>query len=347
MPAETVSMNRSTLPFMPKAELHRHLAGSISSATLLEANRRFGVELPAVTVAKLRELTVLERPMTSLQEVLSRFEFFANICISAEVVEFLANRAVADAAREAVRYLELRFSPGFMAFRHGLALEAVVEAVIAGSQAAAQERGMVVPLIAIASREMGPEVCLRTFKLAAKYRPYVVGVDLAGDEDNHPPKPFFAAFDYARDNGLGITVHAGEQTGAENVRTAVEMLHADRIGHGIRIVDHPDIMELLATRNIPLEISITSNYIVGAVPSLEAHPVCRLHQSGVPITINSDDPALFGIDLTGELEVYARICNAGPGDLLQRQLDALEYGFAPESDRAVVRELLHSWWNRV
>lgn len=346
MPVETVSMNRSSLPFMPKAELHRHLAGSISPATLLEVNRRFGVELPAVTVARLRELTVLERPMESLQEVLSKFEFFANLCVSAEVVEFLAHRAVADAARESVRYLELRFSPGFMAYRHGLDVEAVVEAVIAGSQAAAKEREMVVPLIAIASREMGPEVCLDTFRLAAKYQPYVVGVDLAGDEDSHPPAPFAAAFDYAHDHGLGITVHAGEQTGAENVRTAVELLHADRIGHGIRIIDHPDIMELLATRDIPLEISITSNYIVGAVPSLEEHPVGRLQEAGVPITINSDDPALFGIDLTGELEIYARICSVGPGELLKRQLVALDHGFAPERDRGVVRELLHSWWNR-
>jgi len=332
---------------MPKAELHRHLAGSISPATLLEANRRFGVPLPAMTVEKLAELAVLSEPMDSLQDVLNRFEFFADVCVSAEVIEFLAARAVADAAREVVRYLELRFSPGFMSYRHGLEIEAVTEAVIAGSQAAAKERGMVVPLIAIASREMGPEVCLNTFKTAAKYRPHVVGVDLAGDEDNHPPEPFATAFDFARDNGLGITVHAGEQSGGENVRTAVELLHADRIGHGIRIVDHPEIIELLATRNIPLEISITSNYIVGAVPSLEAHPVCQLHKSGVPITISSDDPALFGIDLTGELEIYARICNAGPGDIIQRQLDALDHGFAPASDRAVVRGMIHEWWNRV
>lgn len=346
MPAETVSMSRSNLPFMPKAELHRHLAGSISPATLMEAQRRFGVELPAVTVDKLRELVVLDRPMTSLQEVLSRFELFAGICISLEVVEFLAARAVADAGRESVRYLELRFSPGFMAHRHDLALEAVTEAVIAGSQAAAKERDMIVPLIAIASREMGPEVCLNTFKIAAKYRPHVVGVDLAGDEDNHPPEPFAPAFDFARDSGLGITVHAGEQAGVENVRTAIEVLHANRIGHGIQIVNHPELMELLAQKNIPLEISITSNYIVGAVPSLEAHPVCKLGQAGVPITINSDDPALFGIDLTGELEIYARICKTGPGSLVQRQLDALEHGFAPESDRAIVREQLYAWWNR-
>ncbi len=347
MPAETVSMNRSTLPFMPKAELHRHLAGSISPSTLIEVNRRFGVPLPAVTVDKLRELAVLDRPMESLQEVLSRFDLFANMCTSTDVVEFFAARAVADAARDCVRYLELRFSPGFMSYRHGLDIEAVTEAVIAGSQAAANERDMVVPLIAIASREMGPDVCLETFKTASKYSPHVVGVDLAGDEDNHPPEPFAPAFDFARDNGLGITVHAGEQTGAENVRIAVELLHANRIGHGIRIIDHPDIIELLVSRNIPLEISITSNYIVGAVPTLEEHPVCQLHKSGIPITINSDDPALFGIDLTGELEIYARICDAGPGEQVKRQLDALEHGFAPESDRAIIRAELHSWWSKV
>jgi adenosine deaminase len=332
---------------MPKVELHRHLAGSISPATLLQLHLRYGVELPAVTVDRLRELAVLDRPMKSLQEVLARFDLFARVCTSPEVVEYLAIRAVADAAREGVRYLELRFSPGFMAFRHGLALEAVVEAVVKGSQEAAREHGVIVPLIAIASREMGPQVCRNTFALAARYQPWIVGVDLAGDEDNHPPEQFVEAFEFAMDKGLRATVHAGEQNHAENVRIAVERLHASRIGHGIRIIDHPDIMELLAERNVPLEISITSNYIVGAVPSLEAHPVCALRKAGVPITINSDDPALFGIDLSGELSIYARICNRTLGDLVEDQLATLDYGFAPEADKGIFRQQLHDWWNRV
>ncbi len=345
MSCKTVTMSRYRLPSMPKVELHRHLAGSISPGTLLQAKVRFDVPLPAVTVDKMRELAVLERPMETLQEVLSRFDLFAGICTSPDVVEFFAHQAVVDAAQEGVRYLELRFSPGFMAFKHGLALEAVIEAVISGSQQAAREKGILVPLIAIASREMGPIVCRNTFALAARYAPYIVGVDLAGDEDNHPPEPFAPAFDFAHEQGLGITVHAGEQACAENIRTAVEVLHASRIGHGIQAIHRPDIMALLRERNIPLEISITSNWIVGAVPAVEDHPVCRLQAAGVPITINSDDPALFGIDLTGELELYARICELGPGDLLQRQVEALEFGFAPESDKAVVRQQLHDWWS--
>ncbi len=345
MSCKTVTMSRYRLPSMPKVELHRHLAGSISPGTLLQAKLRFDVPLPAVTEDKIRELAVLERPMDNLQEVLSRFALFAGICTSPEVVEFIAHQAVVDAAADGVCYLELRFSPGFMAFRHGLALEAVIEAVVNGSQRAAREAGILVPLIAIASREMGPEVCLNTFRLAARYTPFIVGVDLAGDEDNYPPQPFAPAFQFAHEQGLGITVHAGEQSCAENIRTAVELLHARRIGHGIQAVHHAEIMALLRERHIPLEISITSNWIVGAVSTVEAHPVCQLQAAGVPVTINSDDPALFGIDLTGELELYARICDLGPGDLLQRQVEALEFGFAPESDKAVVRQRLHDWWS--
>jgi len=322
---------------MPKAELHRHLAGCVSPEILLEAHQRFSVPLPTTDVAELRRLAVLDRPMESLQDVLRRFSLFAQAFISPEVVRFVARRAIEDASSDNVRYLEMRFSPGFTSYFHKLDLQAVMEAVIEGSQEAAGTLGVVVPLIAIASREIGVETCISTFRLAARYSKHVVGVDLAGDENGHPPREFLKAFDLVRSEGMHVTVHAGEESNPENVQEAVELLGAERIGHGIRIVDRPEMMALLSHRRVPLEVCITSNYIVGAVPSVEQHPVCRLRSAGVPITISSDDPALFGINLSHELALYASLCGLSHSDLVQSQLDALDFGFAPEAAKAPVR----------
>jgi len=319
------------------------MAGSITPEMVLEVGTRFGVPIPADTVEELRLAAVLDKPMDSLQQVLDCFLVFARLFVSTDVVRYIAGRVVEDAARDNVKYLELRFSPGFLAFSHDLNLAGVIEAVIEGTAEAAEASSTVVPLLSIASREMGPEVCMETFRLAARYRPHIAGVDLAGDEDNFPPELFRDAFDFARSAGLAATVHAGEQASPENVRTAVDSLHAGRIGHGIRIDGHDDLIGLLRDRRIPLEISITSNYIVGAVSSPETHPVCRLRRAGVPICINSDDPALFGITLSDEVELYGRLCGRTRDDLIADQLETLEFGFAPESDKAIVRGILHDW----
>jgi adenosine deaminase len=335
-----------TIARMPKAELHRHLEGSLTPEMLLEARRRFAIPLPAQTPEELAPLIQLLKPLSSLHQVLQCFHVFAAVFTTPEVVRFLAERVVEEAARDGIRYLELRFSPGYMAFTHGLDPQAVSEAVIAGAGGAAARTGTVLALIAIASREMGPEVCLGTVRLAAGLRPHIAGVDLAGEEEGHAPQQFVRAFDLAREHGLGITIHAGEQAFPENVRAAVELLHAGRIGHGIQIVGDEALMGLLRERRIPLEISITSNVIVGAVRSPADHPVCKLMAAGVPVTLNSDDPGLFALTLSSELGLFARLSGCGLGELVRLQLCALEHGFAPEVARGVVREELHRFWSR-
>jgi len=329
---------------MPKAELHRHLAGCITPAIALEMADRFGSPVPANDLPGLTRAMVLAEPLRSLQEVLSRFTVIAHLFVSPEAVRYAARRAVEGAASDGIRYLELRFSPGFTSFAHGLAPEAVVEAVIEGARAGADATGCVVPLIAIASREMGPQVCRETFSLAARYRPWIFGVDLAGDEDNHPPERFRPAFDQARSDGLSVTVHAGEQGFADNVATAIVELGARRIGHGIRIVDRPDLVELVREHRVVLEISVTSNWIVGAVPTPDEHPVARLMQAGVAVALNSDDPALFGITLSSELELCQRVV---PGlDLVQAQRVALDHAFGNPVAVGRVRQELYEWSTR-
>lgn len=331
---------------MPKSELHRHLAGCITPELIVELAERFAVPVPSRDLEELDRLVVLRKPMETLQQVLACFHLFMGLFTSPRVVRYVTERVIDDAARDGIRYLELRFSPGFVAHSHGLNLVDVMDAVAEGAAAAATRNAMTVPLIAIASREMGASKCLETFRLAAEYRPQIVAVDLAGDEDGYPPELFVEAFEFARSSGLAATVHAGEQANPGNVKTAVVRLHATRIGHGIRVVDEPEIVELLKEGRVALEISVTSNYIVGAVPTPAEHPVGRLMEAGVPVTINSDDPALFGITLSSELNQFARLWGHSRGDLVRNQLASLDHAFASPAEIGLVRQELHQWWNR-
>ncbi len=337
-------MDRDLIRSMPKAELHRHLAGCITPEIALEMAERFGAPVPERDPVALARVMVLKQPLRSLQEVLSRFDLIARLFVSPEAVRYAACRAVEDAAADGISYLELRFSPGFTGYAHALPHEAVAEAVAEGTLEGMRRTGCQVPLIVIASREMGPELCLETFRLAARNRPRVVGVDLAGDEDNHPPERFREAFDLALSHGLAATVHAGEQAFPENVATAILQLGARRIGHGIRIVDRPDLVDLVRERGVALEISVTSNWIVGAVATPGEHPMRRLIRSGVPVSLNSDDPALFGISLSSELELCERIV---PGlDLVAAQRLALDHAFGDPVEVGRARLGLYEWSTR-
>lgn len=334
------------LKTMPKVELHRHLAGCISPRIALEMAQRFNSPVPSSDLHELSSAIVCHRPLKSLQQVLDCFEVFSKLFISPEAIQYATRQAVLDAAADSIRYLELRFSPGFLAYQHGLPLDEVMEAVVTGAAIASRDTGTMVPLIAIASREMGPEICMETFQLASRYAPPIVGVDLAGNEDDWPPELFAEAFEFSALKKLKATVHAGEQAHPENIEKAVLLLGARRIGHGITAVDHPEVADMLARKNVALEISITSNWIINAVPSRDDHPVARLRHLGIPITINSDDPALFGITLTGELNLFRRLCGLSIGDVVQNQVDSLKYAFAPEVDVGIVRQELYDWFNR-
>jgi adenosine deaminase len=340
-----VTRDMEVIRSLPKVELHRHLAGCMTPEIIWEMKRKFGAPAPGDSVEDIRNHVEVTQPRESLNAVLQCFRVFRGLFVSPEAVQYAAYRVVEDAARDGIRYLELRFSPGFTGCAHKLDQSAVFEAVVRGSQEAAHDCGMVVPLIAISSREMGPAVCLETCRLASSFKPHVVAVDLAGNEDDFPPELFVDAFEYAHAQGLRATVHAGEQGHADNVRKAVELLHADRIGHGIQIIHRPDLMELVSERDVPLEICITSNWIVSAVPTVFDHPVCRLAAAGVPVVVNSDDPALFHITLSGELALFKRLCGLSVGDLVRHEVDALDYGFAPEREKGRVRQALYDWWN--
>ena len=304
MPADL----KATLASLPKTDLHRHLEGAIRPATIAEICRAHRVKLPTYDAAELANLIQPGKPADNLAAFLEPLKLIKFCFTDKEAISRIAYEAVEDAHLDNVRYIELRFTPDFMAFYYRLSLSDVMDGIVAGVNLAARRFPVVVKLIVSLCRDHSPESigpswpeATEVARVAADYADRgVVGFDLSGVESGFPPELFVRPFEIARQAGLGITVHAGEGAGPESVRGAIEHLGATRIGHGVRIVCDPDVLRLVKDQGVTLEICPTSNVLTRAVESLESHPVRRLYEAGLPITINTDDPSLCGVTLTDE-----------------------------------------------
>lgn len=254
-----------------------------------------------------------------------------------ENIAAITSQLIAEVVAQRVRHVEIRVGG-----RRGFSLLGVrgmLEAMAEGAADAKAEttHGFIITVV----RERGPDEAERLVEAAAGCRDCgVTGVDLAGDEENYPPTLFAAAMNRARDAGLGITVHAGEFTGPAAVWTAVYQLGATRIGHGIRAAGDPALLERLRERRVTLELCPTSNVRLGLVPNLAAHPVRALLASGVPATINSDDPLLLGTSITRELTACAAAHQFGPDEVVALVRNAARAAFlSREASAALEREI--------
>jgi len=324
-------------PSIPLIDLHRHLDGNVRLETILDLASQHGVALPAQDVEGLREAVQVTRPLDDLLQFLAKFSWLTAVMVDEAACRRIAYENVEDALREGIDYVELRFSPWFMAETHGLDPQAVVEAVVDGATAGARDTGVMVKLIGILSRTYGPANATRELEALLAHRDALVALDLAGDEVRVPGALFVDHFRRARDAGLEVTVHAGEAAGAESVWQALDSLGARRIGHGVRAIDDPALVERLAAERIGIESCLTSNVQTGTVPSFAEHPLRRFLAAGVPATINTDDPAISGIDLANEYEVAAPAAGLSPKWTRQAQLNALEVAFLTDDER---RQLL-------
>jgi adenosine deaminase len=238
-----------------------------------------------------------------------------------------------DAKSESIDYIELRFSPWFMAETHGLDPAGVVEAVADGVVAGERDTGVRAQIIGIMSRTYDTDTCHRELDALLAHRDHLVAIDLAGDEMKFPASLFVEHFQRARDAGLQVTVHAGEVDGPESVWAAIRELGATRIGHGINSLEDPALVEYLVDQRIGLEIAITSNIQVGIVEDYPAHPVKRILGAGIVANLNTDDPAISGIDLHHEFEVAAPSAGLSPAQTRLAQANALEMAFLTEQGK--------------
>ncbi|WP_305784408.1 adenosine deaminase [Symbioplanes lichenis] len=279
-------------------DLHRHLEGTLRVATTVELAQRYGH--PLATAADPESLLVAHGPLGGLVPYLDKVDAAPSAFRTAEDWHRAGREAVLDAAADGLGYLELRFSPWFIRQETGLAPEAVIDAVADGVAAASRETEMPVALIGILLRDLGPGQGDAQVSTLLSRRDTFCAVDLAGNEAGVPAAEFAPAFRRARDAGLHVTVHAGEAAGPESVRAAIEHLGAERIGHGVRSVEDPALLELLAARGITCEVALTSNLHTSVAASYATHPIKRLLAAGVPVALATDDPRTSGITLSGE-----------------------------------------------
>jgi adenosine deaminase len=286
---------------LPKADLHVHLDGSLRLETIVDLAREENVELPSRDAGELRRLMHLGENCGSLAEYLKAFDITLRVMQTESALYRIAYELCEDAARENVRYMEVRYAP-MLHTQRGLKLTKVIEAVLAGLKAARDKCGIESNIIICGIRNVSPASSLEMAELAVAYKGRgVVGFDLAGAEYDHPAKHHRAAFQLVRDNNINVTIHAGEAYGPESVAQAIHVCGAHRIGHGCRLREDGDLLHYVNDHRIPLECCPSSNVQTGAVRDLASHPLKLYFNLGLRVTVNTDNRLITDTSVSKEL----------------------------------------------
>lgn len=307
---------------VPKAEIHLHLEGAIRPATVIDLARENELEFPYKTAADLER--ALDFP--DFLAFLEMFQAVNQCLVKARDFERIARELVEDLAAQGVIYAEVRYGP-MHPMRRGLSFDDVTAAVVEGLRQGSDETGLPLALICGLTRQW--DFCLETAKRAAEWAGRGMhAIDIGGDEAGFPAEGFVEVYDIARRAGLDVTAHAGEAAGPESVWAAIELLGVKRIGHGIRSIEDPALVEYMREERVTLEVCATSNVKTGVVSDYAHHPLRRLFDAGVRVTVSSDDPALFQSYVAHEYEVAATDFGFSEAELRQLTRNALDAGFA-------------------
>jgi adenosine deaminase len=323
-------------PALPLIDLHRHLDGNVRLETILDLGRRYNLPLPAWDLEGLRPHVQVTDPQPGVMAFIAKFRWMTGVLADTDACRRVAHENVVDAQREGLDYVELRFSPWFMAEPHGLDPAGVVEAVTDGVAAGVRDFGVRANLIGILSRTYGPEVAWKELEALLSQRERIVALDLAGDEARWPGNLFVEHFRHAREAGWQATVHAGEIAGPQSIWQALRDLGAKRIGHAVRAVEDPALLDYMAAHEIGIESSLTSNVQTSTVPDYAGHPLRAFLERGLLACINTDDPGVSGIDLRYEYEVAAPAAGLTTEQTHQAQRNALAVAFLSTEEKAAL-----------
>ena len=361
---DTTMVRRVIVGDMPKIELHRHLEGGIRPATAWKLAQTQNIDLGFADYLSFETAALVREPIGGLDKVIGAMALTRKILASAAAIEEVAYECVQDAKADAVKLFELRFAPALLAKVSGLDYPEILEAVSRGAaRACAENTGKVgegkgarnaesaakgLPAIEVglicSLRRTSPQpvnAAIVKAMLEAKSRNLpvpLVGVDLSDNEWTADPETFAGLFDSLREAGFGTTAHSGLNTSAEHLWRTIKLLKPRRIGHGILALRDPALVDEIRRRDIHLEVSVLSNWITEAVPSIQGHPLPRLLQAGLSVGINSDDPGLFGSGLSGEYELLGRVFGLSGEDFTAINLNALGSSFLPKETRDKVRK---------
>lgn len=323
---------------IPKTEIHIHLEGSIRTQTIIEVAKEHNLKLPAYEVSELDKHVKVYDQMQNLQAVLKAFDIFQQSLTSPGVVERITWELFEDAAKQNIKLFEVRFSPDWAFHVHNLDWNACLEGLLRAKDRAEKEFDMAIGYIAITSRSMGAESCVKTVDWAIHNRQHIQAVDLADGELFYPVKDFVKPILKAKDAGLKVTIHTGEDTPASYVVETINSFHPDRIGHGIHSIEDRHAIELIKERDITLEVNPWSNYLTNAVQTIEDHPLKKLFDLGVKITINSDDPEVLETNLNNEYRIAHEILGMRLDEIAVCNRYAYEASFIPQAEKQSVWE---------
>ena len=312
---------------VPKVELHLHLEGAIPYPALWDLVQKYGGAPDLPNLEALKQKFVFRDFPHFIETWIWKNQFLREY----EDFTFIAEAVARDLARQNIRYAEVFYSPADFA-RHGLRVQPLTAAIRTGL---ARVPEIDVALITDFVRDLGPEIAARTLAEVSEVRDQgVIGVGIGGSEQLYPPEPFADVYAQARALGLHTTAHAGEAAGAASVWGALHALHAERIGHGTRAVEDPALLDYLAENVIPVEMCPLSNVRTGVVPSLEKHPARCYFEHGILVTINTDDPRMFGNILAEEFMMLEQVLGFSRDDIRTLILNGIRASWLPEAQKA-------------
>ncbi len=326
-----MKITREFIEAIPKTDLHVHLDGSIRLNTILELAEEQGVELPGdpQDEDELKEVMNAGAICEDLTDYLKAFDITLSVLQTEEALYRAAFELGEDAARENVKYMEVRYSP-LLHTSEGLSYPVIVEAVGEGLREAKRQYGLMSGQIICGIRHMTPEASLRMAELCVAFKHKgVVGFDLAGAEANNPAKDYREAFYLVRNNNVNLTIHAGEAYGPESIHQAIHMGGAHRIGHGTRLREDGDLLNYINDRRIPLEVCLTSNVQTRACKSFESHPLPFYMSYGLRCTINTDNRLVTDTTVTDEYCRAVRYYDFNIGDLRKLMINGFKSSFLP------------------
>jgi adenosine deaminase len=318
---------------LPKTEIHIHLEGAIRTQTIIDVARECNLKLPSYDANELDKHVKLYDQMRDLHSVLEAFAIFQNSITSPGVVERIARELFEDSAEQNIKLFEVRFSPDWAFHGHHLDWDACLEGLLRAKEHAEQEFDMAIGYIAITSRSMGPQSCIKTVDWAIQHKGEILGIDLADSERDFPLLEFIKPVMKAKEAGLKVTIHTGEDTPPSFVVDTIQLASPDRIGHGIHIIEDMKAVELVKERGITLEVNPWSNYLTNSVRAIEEHPLKKLFDLGVRVTINSDDPEVLETNLNNEYRIAHEVLGLSMDDIATCNRYALEASFLPEMQK--------------
>jgi adenosine deaminase len=321
-------VGESSVPGLPKAELHIHIEGSLEPELMFELGKRNRLELPYASVDEVRKAYEFD----DLQSFLDLYYQGMTVLVREGDFYELAHAYLRKAASQNVRHAEIFFDPQAHTDR-GVPFETVIEGLHRALVDARTELGISSKLILCFLRHLSAEAAMKTLEQALPFRDRIVAVGLDSSEKGHPPSKFRAVFEKALEHGFKTVAHAGEEGPPAYIREALDLLHVSRIDHGVRCLEDPELTERLRMEKIPLTVCPLSNVKLRVFDRIEDHNLKALLEAGLGVTVNSDDPAYFGGYIEENYAAVAGALRLGREDLLRLARNSFEASFLTEEEK--------------